>query len=179
MEETAPSIGYPQFSPPGLASSFLSQSLPEPLLSLPPMPADAQNSFQREQHPTQAVPIFPASGSDGSGSEVVFQPAPNATNTLALRLHHMETLCQDLQREKNVMEDQFGHQRRKFMNLMVQKDEELGRVKRSVEKFSSELQHLRLELKAKEEEVSTDGSSGRVSCGGFSVNEAAKQFQSH
>lgn len=65
----------------------------------------------------------------------------------------MENLCQDLQREKNVMEDQFGQQRRKFMNLMVQKDEELSRVKRSVEQLSSELQHWQQQIRDKEEEV--------------------------
>ena len=51
------------------------------------------------------------------------------------------------------MEDQFGQQRRKFMNLMVQKDEELSRVKRSVETLSSELQRCQQELRDRDEEV--------------------------
>ena len=51
------------------------------------------------------------------------------------------------------MEDQFGLQRRKFMNLMVEKDQELSRVKQSVEQLSSELQRCQQQLRDREEEV--------------------------
>lgn len=76
-----------------------------------------------------------------------------AIGTLSLRLQHLETLCKDLQKEKNVMEDQFGQQRKKFMNLMVQKDAELSAVKKSVERYSSEAQKLSQQLKLREMEV--------------------------
>jgi chromosome segregation ATPase len=65
----------------------------------------------------------------------------------------MEALCQDLQREKSAMDEQFGQQRKKFMNIMVQKDTELSDVKKSVEQFSRECQQLRQQLKVKEEEI--------------------------
>jgi predicted nucleic acid-binding Zn-ribbon protein len=51
------------------------------------------------------------------------------------------------------MEDQFGLQRRKFMNLMVEKDQELSRVKQSVEQLSSELQRCQQQLRDREEEL--------------------------
>ena len=61
------------------------------------------------------------------------------------------------------MEDQFGLQRRKFMNLMVEKDEELSQVKRSVEQLSSELQRCQQQLRDREEEVNSVYSE-RLSC---------------
>ena len=76
-----------------------------------------------------------------------------ALNTLVLRAQHWEMLCRDLQKEKHVMEEQFGQQRKKFMNLMMQKDQELDTVKRSVEQFSGEAVRLNKLLRTKEEEV--------------------------
>ena len=119
------------------------------------MSTDYQDASQQSNPSSNPVPVLPTTGSlaaSGSGGSRD-SPAYNSGETLALRLQHVENLCQDLQREKNVMEDQFGQQRRKFMNLMVQKDEELSQVKRSVEQLSSELQHCQQQIRDKEEEV--------------------------
>lgn len=94
-------------------------------------------------------------GVQGSSAVVgTSKPGTNTANVLSLRVQQLETLCRDLQKEKNVMDEQFGQQRKKFMNLMVQKDTELGAVKKSVEHFSSEVMQLRYQLKMKDEEVS-------------------------
>lgn len=145
--EGGASIDYPQFSPPG--ASFPTQSLPEPLLSLPTMSDSStlthklrDNSLYDEQ---SSIPPIVAGGVNESKSVSV--------DSLTLRLQHMDNLCQDLQREKNVMEDQFGQQRKKFMNLMVQQDEEQSRSKRSIEQLSGELNQLRQQLKVKDEEA--------------------------
>lgn len=90
------------------------------------------------------------------GSSAVVRGSTNTANDLSSRVQHLETLCSDLQKEKNVMDEQFGQQRKKFMNLMVQKDVELSTVKKSLEKFSNEIKQLRLQLKLKDEEVSGD-----------------------
>ncbi|CAI8023275.1 Rab GTPase-binding effector protein 1 [Geodia barretti] len=157
-EDGGLSIGYPQFSPPGVAS-FLPPSLPEPLLSLPTMPAGHQTqsalpaSQQHMQQHSASINLPPVLPSAVSGAGSREESAPTQVHTLALRLQHLESLCQDLQREKNVMEDQFGLQRRKFMNLMVEKDEELSQMKRSVEQLSSELQRCQQQLRDREEEL--------------------------
>jgi hypothetical protein len=65
----------------------------------------------------------------------------------------LEAECSDLQKEKKVMEEQFGVQRKKFINLMIKKDSELSVVKKSVEQFSSEALRLGQQLRLKEEEV--------------------------
>jgi hypothetical protein len=155
------SIDYPQFSPPGLASSLVAHSLPEPLLSLPVMPPEQQCASRHEQYVLQHKSQSPAgmaesSSADGVSTgerEVVSHLPHSATSALELRLQHMEALCQDLQREKSAMDEQFGQQRKKFMNIMVQKDTELSDVKKSVEQFSRECQQLRQQLKVKEEEI--------------------------
>lgn len=94
----------------------------------------------------------------GSGSSSTLVETPNlvtnAANVSDLRVQYVENLCRDLQKEKNVMEEQFGQQRKKFMKLMVQKDMELSEVKKSVEQFSSEVVQLGQQLRVKEEEVS-------------------------
>ena len=91
---------------------------------------------------------------NAGGHAVVSSALPAAAGTLGLRVQYMETVCADLQKEKKVMEEQFGQQRKKFMNLMVQKDTELSVVKKSVEQFSSEAQRLGQQLRLKEDEVS-------------------------
>ena len=83
--------------------------------------------------------------------------ALNTTNSLSLHVQHLEAQCNKLQTEKNVMEEQFGLQRKKFMNLMTQKDSELSVVKMSVEKFSSEALRLSQQLRLREEEVRCEG----------------------
>ena len=51
------------------------------------------------------------------------------------------------------MEDQFGQQRKKFMNLMIQKDTELSTVRKSVEQYSIQARQLSQQLMLQEEEV--------------------------
>jgi hypothetical protein len=85
------------------------------------------------------------------------KPALNTTNSLGVRVQHLEAECSDLQKEKKVMEEQFGVQRKKFINLMIKKDSELSVVKKSVEQFSSEALRLGQQLRLKEEEVRCEG----------------------
>ena len=150
MDDGGASIGYPQFSPPGVASSLVADSLPQPLVSLPALPPENQALLWHGQQSVRLRAPSQTAGTLAGGQEATH----SSFEALSLRLQHMESLCRDLQREKNVMEDQFGQQRKKFMNLMMQKDEELSQVKRSVEQFSLESQQLCREMKAKEEEVS-------------------------
>lgn len=90
--------------------------------------------------------------SEHLGYSAVVRASNTGTNTA--RVQQLESLCVDLKKEKNVMEEQFGQQRKKFMNLMVQKDAELTVVKKSVENLSNEIKQLRQQLKLKDEEVS-------------------------
>lgn len=82
------------------------------------------------------------------------KPGTNTANVLSVRVQHLETVCRNLQEEKTAMDEEFGQQRKKFINLMVQKDKELSAVKKSVEHLSGEVKQLRCQLKMKDEEVS-------------------------
>lgn len=127
-------------------------TLPEPLLSLPVMTSE-QNIFPHGQHSLANSQTTSANNLQmGLGITNSAEPS-SSSDTLGLRVQYWESLCMDLQREKHVMEEQFGQQRRKFMNLMVQKDKELSTVRQSVERFSSEALQLRKELRLKEDEV--------------------------
>lgn len=59
----------------------------------------------------------------------------------------------NLQKEKKAMEEEFGRQRKKFMDRMMQSDAELAVLKTTVEKFSREVQDLSSQLLHKDEEV--------------------------
>lgn len=170
------SIDYPHFSPPGAS---IPTSLSEPLLPLPVITPDQGLShplpvYTGQPRPEQfstslsALPTSrTVSSSPGtmssdqvlhSAEHLGYSAAVRASNpgTNTARVQQLESLCRDLKKEKNVMEEQFGQQRKKFMNLMVQKDEELNAVQKSVEKFSNEIKQLRQQLKLKDEEVSGD-----------------------
>lgn len=85
-------------------------------------------------------------------------PLPASSQSLAhsgvaLRLQYLEQLCVSLQKEKRSLEEDFGRQRKKFMNHMVQKDAELALTQQTLEKFSVEVQELSTQLLNRDEEV--------------------------
>ena len=72
---------------------------------------------------------------------------------LALRMQYLESLCGNLQREKKAMEEEFGRQRKKFMNNMIEKEGELNLTKQSEDKLSMEVRELSTQLLARDEEL--------------------------
>ena len=72
---------------------------------------------------------------------------------LVLRMQYLESLCGNLQREKRAMEEEFGRQRKKFMNNMIEKEGELNLAKQSEEKLSMEVRELSTQLLARDEEL--------------------------
>ena len=72
---------------------------------------------------------------------------------LALRMQYLESLCGNLQREKKAMEEEFGRQRKKFMNNMIESEGELNLSKQTVEKLSMEMRELSTQLLARDEEL--------------------------
>jgi len=51
------------------------------------------------------------------------------------------------------MEEEFGRQRKKFMNNMIQMEAELNLQKQTVEKFSNEVRELSTQLLTRDEEL--------------------------
>lgn len=51
------------------------------------------------------------------------------------------------------MEEEFGRQRKKFMNNMIQMEAELNLQKQTVEKFSNEVRELSTQLLSRDEEL--------------------------
>ena len=142
--------GVPFFSQP--PSNTPHSSLPDPLISLPnyvPMPSShGQLAHQPSSHSPSpgSVPQQPAHsvpGAVGGGDQ----------SDLGLRIQYLERLCVNLQKEKKAMEEEFGRQRKKFMDRMMQSDAELAVLKTTVEKFSCEVQDLSSQLLHKDEEV--------------------------
>lgn len=70
-----------------------------------------------------------------------------------LRVQYLESVCGSLQREKKGMEEEFGRQRKKFMNNMIQMEAELNLQKQTVEKFSNEVRELSTQLLTRDEEL--------------------------
>ena len=72
---------------------------------------------------------------------------------LVLRMQYLESLCGSLHREKKAMEDEFGRQRKKFMNNMIEKEAELNMARQREEKLSMEVRELSTQLLARDEEL--------------------------
>lgn len=76
---------------------------------------------------------------------------PNATS--ATRVKHLEALCGKLTREKADLAEEFGRQRKSFMNQMAHSDAQLTLCKQRVEKYSKEVQELSKQVMTKDEEL--------------------------
>lgn len=143
--------------------------LPDPLISLPGL---ATQHTGKETVPIGQV-HRPSTSTAGPGlnafsSEPHSSLRPNLASdtpslldggssaaSQSLRSHYLEKLCADLQKEKKAMEEEFGRQRKKFMNRMMQADTELTLVKKNMEQASSEVAELSKQLRQKNDEVSS------------------------
>lgn len=77
----------------------------------------------------------------------------NSTATLALRVQHLEQLCGKMKRERSEMEEEFGRQRKSFMNQMARSDAQLSLGKHNADKYSKEVQELSKQVLFKDEEL--------------------------
>lgn len=80
-------------------------------------------------------------------------PVGGAAVNLPLRVQYLESLCVTLQKEKRGMEEEFGRQRKKFMNHMVEVEAEATLTKKTLEKLSNEVRELSTQLLIRDEEV--------------------------
>lgn len=121
-------------------------------------PSKQQSSSSRQRttsgSPGFTGPTTPAGASPSLGQPYIPTMSPGGSpNTMALRVKHLEELCGKLSREKSEIEEDFGRQRKSFMNQMAHCDGELSRYKHSMDKYSMEVQDLSRVLLRKEEEL--------------------------
>lgn len=127
--------------------------------SLPQHSATLASARQRtiSGSPFSAAPT--AGGLDLLTSQALFMQSPPTSSlpdpvaTLTIRVKHLESLCGKLTREKTDMEEDFGRQRKSFMNQMAHSDAQLTLCKQRVEKYSKEVQELSMQLLTKDEEL--------------------------
>ena len=126
-----PCQGQP--SPVDPASQPSTRPSTSPSYSLNPSLADA--AVDRGSSPQQSLPV------GGAGVN------------LPLRVQYLESLCVTLQKEKRGMEEEFGRQRKKFMNHMVEMEAEATLTKKTMEKLSNEVRELSTQLLNRDEEI--------------------------
>ena len=81
------------------------------------------------------------------------RPSQESVDTLKVRVKYFEKLCSKLSQEKNDMEEEFGRQRKSFMNQMGQTDAELSRYRHTIDKYAKEVQELSKQVLARDEEL--------------------------
>ena len=96
------------------------------------------------------------------GSSVQTPPTFPPADTTALRVKHLEDLCGKLSREKVEMKEDFGRQRKSFMNQMAFCDSQLSLTKKTVDKYSKELQELSKEVLTRDEELQNVTVAARI-----------------
>lgn len=111
----------------------------------PLLQADAQ------QRTTSGSPLTP----DVSPLPSTTHPSPAAgsSDSMALRIKYLEQLCGKLVREKNEMEEDFGRQRKSFMNQMAHSDAQLSLCRQKIDKSDGEIRELSKELLSKDEQL--------------------------
>ncbi len=75
------------------------------------------------------------------------------TDTLTLRMQHLEQLCGKLQKEKSETQEDFGKQRKKFMEKLVEVESERTLLANTIERYNTEIREISTQLMAKDEEV--------------------------
>lgn len=111
-----------------------------------------QYSNTARQRTTSGSP-FAGSTPNASSGQPLTASTTSSPSTLTLRMEHLEDLCGKLTREKNEMKEEFGRQRKSFMNQMAQCDGKLSQYKHTAEKYSKEVQELSKVLLKKDEEL--------------------------
>lgn len=113
--------------------------------------ASMQHSNSARQRTTSGSPSNLPLG--GPTQSLAAASPGGSSNTLALRMRHLEELCGKLSREKSEMAEEFGRQRKSFMNQMAHCEGELSLYKHTAEKYTKEVQELSEVVLNKDEEL--------------------------
>ncbi len=76
-----------------------------------------------------------------------------STDPLKLKVQHLEQLCGKLQKEKSETQEDFGKQRKKFMDKLVEVESERTLLANTIERYNTEIREISTQLMAKDEEV--------------------------
>jgi hypothetical protein len=97
-----------------------------------------------------------------SASDVPLQTAPVITDTTQLRQQYLEGMISRLTKEKAAMEEEFGRQRKKFMNQMVQAEGESKLMQQSLMRHVQQIESLNKALLDKEEQMTSHRKSTQL-----------------
>lgn len=100
-------------------------------------------------------------------SSVQTPPTFPSADTTALRVKHLEDLCGKLSREKMELKEDFGRQRKSFMNQMAFCDSQLSLCKQTVDRYSKEVQELSKEVLIRDEELQNVTVAARITEAGL------------
>ena len=77
----------------------------------------------------------------------------DSSSTSSLRVHHLEQLCGKLQTENKTLQDNFGRQRKKFMDKMLEMEAERMLLSNTIDRYSKEVREISTELLTRDEEL--------------------------
>ena len=88
--------------------------------------------------------------------------SPSSSSSPHLRIHYLEQLCMTYKREKDEREEEFGRQRKVFMNHMTELDNEISLTKQTNLKLSEEVRDLSTQLLYKDEELKSIAAASKI-----------------
>ncbi|XP_064392393.1 rab GTPase-binding effector protein 1-like [Halichondria panicea] len=112
---------------------------------------------ERTRPVTPTPPIVESLHNQHSALHSVYNPPTQgvrmSTDPLKLKVQHLEQLCGKLQKEKSETQEEFGKQRKKFMDKLVEVESERTLLANTIERYNTEIREISTQLMAKDEEV--------------------------
>ncbi|XP_003387387.1 PREDICTED: myosin-11-like [Amphimedon queenslandica] len=135
---------------PALRAGFLAQAPQEQ-----PMYATIAPKSQRKDHTSHPPSLPPPTMSLSPSSSVGPSDGGSNPSTLALRVKYLEGMVSRLTSEKKGMEEEFGRQRKRFMEQMISSEGEMKKFNEILKKNKQQIETLNVSLLQKDEEMSS------------------------
>ena len=129
--------------------------------------SNASNSISGTQQLTPVPTPMADPVQQHSALHSMFNPqsrgVSGSSDPQTLRIHYLEQLCSKLQREKTELQEDFGKQRKKFMDKMLEMESERTLLANTIERYGKEIREISTQLLSKDEELKNVSMVAKVS----------------
>ena len=87
----------------------------------------------------------------------------SASSNMVLRVQYLEKLCGKLQVENGTLQDNFGRQRKKFMDRMLEMEAERSLLSNTIDRYSKEIREISTQLLTRDEELKNVSMAAKLS----------------
>ena len=161
LPKSSPLVGYDSFAPnqsqnettsPG-SSVPIYATVKKPVINQSLQHSALHSSNCRQRTVSGSPSSFPSPGQGPTAGQSPLNDSGENLNLLTVRIRHLEQLCGKFKREKEELEENFGRQRKTFMNQMAHSDAQLSLCKNTIEKSDKDIRELSMQVLTKDEQL--------------------------